>query len=85
MNERMTQVQSSTVKVMDTIVLEVQKMDAFQKYHFVNKIKNFILSPPDTNKPLTATEFRSQLILEKLMDEGIIDENYKITSDGASS
>ncbi len=42
MNDRMNQVQSSTVKVMDTIVLEVAKMDAFQKYHFVNKVKNFI-------------------------------------------
>lgn len=42
MNDRMSQVQSSTVKVMDTIVLEVAKMDAFQKYHFVNKVKNFI-------------------------------------------
>lgn len=40
--KRFELVQLETIKVMDQIHLSVAKMDSWQKFHFSNKLKNFI-------------------------------------------
>jgi hypothetical protein len=40
--EKFTKVQAETIRTMDYLALTVKKLDQWERFHYLNKIKNFI-------------------------------------------